>query len=185
MGKISERMDKIRNKGMNTDTYIPSDNLLLQAVTEAAMKILADQEKERGHKQTGRPKYDLDQAQFEKLCGLQCTQKEILAWFGITDKTLNRWCKDTYGKPFLQVYEDKKGKGKISLRRAQFRLAENNASMGIWLGKQYLDQHDERDLRFKEGSIGVQIIDNIPKSAEKKEETIEENTEQNKGKSGE
>lgn len=38
------------------------------------------------------------------------------------------------------------GMGKISLRRAQFRLAEKNANMAIWLGKQYLRQTDTIDL---------------------------------------
>ena len=32
--------------------------------------------------------------------------------------------------------------GKSSLRRIQFRLAEKNASMAIFLGKQYLGQKD-------------------------------------------
>lgn len=30
----------------------------------------------------------------------------------------------------------------IALRRAQWRLAERNAAMAIWLGKQYLGQRD-------------------------------------------
>jgi hypothetical protein len=31
----------------------------------------------------------------------------------------------------------------MSLRRYQFDLAENNATMAIWLGKQWLGQKDE------------------------------------------
>lgn len=46
---------------------------------------------------------ELDKEQFEKLCELQCTQKEICSWFDITDKTLTRWCKRTYGMGF-QMY---------------------------------------------------------------------------------
>ena len=34
----------------------------------------------------------------------------------------------------------------MSLRRSQFRLAENNATMAIWLGKQYLGQKDVADI---------------------------------------
>lgn len=89
-----------------------------------------------------RPKKDIDQDQFEKLCGLQCTEAEILGWFDITDKTLTRWCKDTYGESFSEIYAKKREKGKISLRRAQFRLAEKSASMAIFLGKNYLGQKD-------------------------------------------
>lgn len=89
-----------------------------------------------------RPKKEIDQDQFEKLCGLQCTEAEIMGWFDITDKTLTRWCKDTYGESFSEVYAKKREKGKISLRRAQFRLAEKSASMAIFLGKNYLGQRD-------------------------------------------
>lgn len=90
----------------------------------------------------GRPKKEIDQEQFEKLCGLQCTQEEICCWFDVTDKTLSAWCKSTYGESFSEIYNKKREKGKISLRRAQFRLAEKNAAMAIFLGKNYLGQTD-------------------------------------------
>ena len=89
-----------------------------------------------------RPKKNIDKAQFEKLCGLQCTEEEICTFFDVTDKTLTRWCKETYKKSFSEIYREKRGIGKISLRRAQFKLAEKNATMAIWLGKQYLDQKE-------------------------------------------
>lgn len=89
-----------------------------------------------------RPKKEIDQEQFEKLCGLQCTRDEICGWFDITDKTLTRWCEDTYGEGFSAVYAKKREVGKISLRRAQFRLAEKSATMAIFLGKNYLGQKD-------------------------------------------
>lgn len=89
-----------------------------------------------------RPRKEIDQKQFENLCGLQCTLEEICGWFGVTDKTLDGWCKRTYHASFSEVFKQKRGTGKISLRRAQFRLAEKNANMAIWLGKQYLGQKD-------------------------------------------
>lgn len=89
-----------------------------------------------------RPRKEIDQTQFENLCGLQCTKEEICAWFNVTDKTLEAWCKRTYRQGFSEVFSQKRGKGKISLRRAQFRLAKKNASMAIWLGKQYLGQRE-------------------------------------------
>lgn len=61
----------------------------------------------------------------------------------VSDKTLDGWCKRTYGERFSEVFAQKRGKGKVSLRRMQFRLAEKNASMAIWLGKQYLGQRDQ------------------------------------------
>lgn len=95
-----------------------------------------------------RPKKKIDQKQFENLCGLQCTREEICDWFEISDKTLDKWCNETYGDSFSVVFAQKRGKGKISLRRAQFRLAEKNATMAIWLGKQFLGQRDVQTLEI-------------------------------------
>lgn len=101
----------------------------------------------------GRRPKEIDQKQFENLCGLQCTYDEICSWFDVTDKTLNSWCKRTYGKNFSEVFREKRGRGKISLRRTQWELAKKNASMAIFLGKQYLGQSDqggivtEKDIR--------------------------------------
>nr|DAF86380.1 MAG TPA: DNA-packaging protein small subunit [Siphoviridae sp. ctmxA102] len=107
---------------------------------------------------TGRPAKEIDQKQFENLCGLQCTRDEICGWFGVTPKTLDGWCKRTYRANFSTVFQQKRGVGKISLRRHQWKLAEKNANMAIWLGKQYLDQRDEPE-RQTDG--GVQIIDDL------------------------
>lgn len=91
----------------------------------------------------GRPRKEIDKAEFEKLCEFQCTQEEICGWFDITDKTLSSWCKREYGLGFSEIYAKKRGLGKISLRRAQFQAAQRgNATMLLWLGKQYLGQKD-------------------------------------------
>ena len=70
-------------------------------------------------------------------------KQKFVPFFGATDKTLERWCRRTYRAGFSEVFRQKRGIGKISLRRSQFRLAEKNANMAIWLGKQYLNQRDE------------------------------------------
>lgn len=89
------------------------------------------------------PKCKIDKEQFEKLCALQCTQIEFLGWFDVEDDTLEAWCRREYGKRFSEVFQQKRSHGRISLRRSQFQLAENNATMAIWLGKQYLGQTDK------------------------------------------
>ena len=91
----------------------------------------------------GRPQKEIDKKVFENLCGIQCTMSEILAVLDITDKTLTRWCKQTYGKSFSEVFKEKRQLGFISLRRTQFRLAEKSAAMAIFLGKNYLGQSDK------------------------------------------
>ena len=90
-----------------------------------------------------RPRKEIDSKQFESLCGLQCTKEEICNFFSLTDKTLDRWCRETYGESFSVVFQQKRGLGKISLRRAQYETAlKGNTSLLIWLGKQYLGQSD-------------------------------------------
>lgn len=93
-----------------------------------------------------RPRKEIDQKQFENLCGLQCTLEEICGWFDVTDKTLDGWYKRTYHASFSEVFKQKRGAGKISLRRSQWRLAEKNATMAIFLGKQFLGQRDSVDV---------------------------------------
>lgn len=110
----------------------------------------------------GRHKKEIDKKQFENLCGLQCTLEEVCGWFDVTDKTLDRWCRETYGANFSEVFKQKRGKGKIALRRSQWRLAENNATMAIWLGKQYLGQRDTADIGLqvsnaKEDALSISL----------------------------
>lgn len=99
-----------------------------------------------------RPRKEIDSEQFEKLCALQCTLKEIAGWFGCSEDTIENWCKRTYsdenGEPigFSDAYKKYSADGKISLRRFQFKQAERNASMAIWLGKQWLGQRDNIDV---------------------------------------
>lgn len=85
----------------------------------------------------------IDKKVFENLCGLQCTLLEICDAFDVEDDTLNSWCKSTYGTTFSEVFKKKRGKGQISLRRMQWKLAEKNTAMAIFLGKQYLGQKDK------------------------------------------
>lgn len=101
----------------------------------------------------GRPKKEIDKETFEKLCGLQCTAEEMCGFFDVSDKTLYKWCKDTYNDNFSVIYAQKRGLGKISLRRAQWKLAEKNASMAIFLGKNYLGQRDSVDVGVDDGII--------------------------------
>lgn len=107
---------------------------------------------------TGRPRKEINQKLFENLCGIQCTEVEICAALECSEDTLNRWCKRTYKATFAETYKSQSTRGKSSLRRMQFKLAEKNANMAIWLGKQYLSQRDEPVQKADEG---VQIVDDL------------------------
>lgn len=90
-----------------------------------------------------RPRKEINQKSFESLCALQCTLEEICGFFDCCTDTLEAWCVRTYGEGFSEVFKKKRGTGKISLRRSQWRLAEKSAAMAIFLGKQYLGQSDD------------------------------------------
>ena len=93
----------------------------------------------------GRPRKQIDKTEFEKRSFLQCTKQEFCSWFDTTDKTLERWCKETYGMGFSEVFRIKRENGIISLRRTQFQLAEKSPAMAIFLGKNLLGQTDKME----------------------------------------
>lgn len=103
----------------------------------------------------GRLKIKIDWNEFEKLCGMQCTLIEIAGWFNCSEDTIERAVKSKYNKNFADVFRLKRGKGLISLRRYQWKLAEKNPSMAIFLGKNFLGQSDRHEV---EHSGGVTII---------------------------
>lgn len=102
--------------------------------------------KESEKKVSGRPKKEISKKQFEEMCKVQCTQNEICAILGISIDKLLSWCLETYNDTFSSVYKKFSENGKMSLRRAQMRLAQTNASMAIWLGKNMLGQKDTIDV---------------------------------------
>lgn len=114
----------------------------------------------------GRPRKKLDKELFERLCSIMCTQEEICGVFGITDKTLTRWCKETYNKNFSEAYKMLSADGKISLRRKQFKLADKSPAMAIFLGKQYLGQKDNVEESDNEALFVLEgILKEIKKNA--------------------
>ena len=84
----------------------------------------------------GRPKFEIDFETVEKLASLMCTQEEIASFLGCDVRTLQR------SYEFCRVYKKGQDGDKMSLRRKQFKIAEKNASMAIFLGKNYLGQKD-------------------------------------------
>lgn len=116
-------------------------------------------------KKVGRPKTNIDKSNFEKLCQMQCTLEEIAGFFDCCDDTINNWCKEVYDDNFSGVYKKKSMVGKISLRRNQFKIAENNASMAIFLGKQYLGQRDNIEVEHKDLSKVEELLNKIDKEA--------------------
>ena len=113
-----------------------------------------------------RPKKEIDRSSFEGLCGLQCTKEEICSFLNVTDKTLDRWCKETYHKGFSDIFREKRKIGKISLRRSQWRLAEKNVTMAIFLGKQYLGQREVTEVAATATGKLADLIEGLKEPAD-------------------
>ena len=102
----------------------------------------------------GRPRIVIDWREFDKLCELQCTQEEIASFFDCSVDAVENAVKRDKKTNFSEYFAQKRGKGKISLRRAQSRLAETNAAMAIFLGKNYLGQSDQPES----GGTGERVV---------------------------
>lgn len=93
-----------------------------------------------------RPKIEIDKDQFKKLCAIQCTLEEISSWFKCSEDTIERWCKRELGMSFADAFKTFSADGKISLRRNQFKMAEHNPGMAMFLGKVYLGQRENVEV---------------------------------------
>lgn len=110
--------------------------------------------RQRKQGEIGPPFKDIDFADFEKCCQMQCTQEEIAGWFEIDEETLVDRVTQHYNKPYSEVYKKYSAGGKCSLRRRQFRRAQNGDKvMMIWLGKQYLGQSEKVEQKVTEISL--------------------------------
>lgn len=78
--------------------------------------------------------------------GLQATAQEIASSFHVSTETLDTKLKEEFGIGFLELKKRYDGSGKLSLRRYQFKQSEGNASMAIFLGKQWLGQQDHAKI---------------------------------------
>lgn len=108
----------------------------------------------------GRPlALNADEATLKTIKGLgqiQATSKECAAVLGVTEPTWIAFRK-RHDPLIDETLDAGRGEGLASLRRRQFKMAETNPSMAIWLGKQYLGQHDKSELMGKDGS-DLQVV---------------------------
>ena len=87
-----------------------------------------------------RPVVKIDLAELEKLCGMQCTDDEIAAFFNISPRTIARRRRS---KKFADIMDRARAKGRVSVRRNLFKLASNgNIAAAIFLSKNLLGYRD-------------------------------------------
>ena len=97
-------------------------------------------------KKMGRPKVPIDFKLLENLCGIQCTMEEIAMVMSVTVETIDARCQEEHGITFSEYYQQKKAKGKSSLRHKQWQVAmSGDKTLLVWLGKQHLGQTDKNE----------------------------------------
>lgn len=93
-----------------------------------------------------RPRKEFNWDEFDKLCGIHATQREVADWFEMSEDTVERRIREQFDLSFAEYVKQRQAPGKISLRRKQYEMAMNgNITMLIWLGKQYLGQADKQE----------------------------------------
>ena len=99
----------------------------------------------------GRPHKEISRSTFEGLCKIQCTLNEMCAVFDCDNKTLENWCEREYGKPFKQVFSEKRCKGYVSLRRKMYKKAikGEDSRMLIFLAKNWLGMSDKQNVMLE------------------------------------
>jgi hypothetical protein len=106
-------------------------------------------------KKMGRPRIEINYGDLDKLCFMQATLREIAQWFECSEDTVERAIKRDKKVTFAEYFEQKRSRGRVSLRRKQWDVANTgNVTMLIWLGKQWLGQRDVLDLK-QTGKIEV------------------------------
>lgn len=114
-----------------------------------------------GDMPAGRPRKEISEEDMEKLIGMvriQCTAEEISNVFGVSIATLDRRVKEYGYANFDDLHKKHAGEGKSSLRRMQWKAAEEgNATMLVWLGKQILKQTDKMALSGADGESAVSV----------------------------
>lgn len=88
---------------------------------------------------------EIDLIELEKLCALHPTDAELASWFNVSTKTIERRKSE---RAFGEAIERGRARGKLNLRRIQNKMAENNAAMAIFLGKNLLGQSDQITYNF-------------------------------------
>ena len=111
--------------------------------------------KKAAPKANGRPRTVLDYKKLDGLCAIWCTGEEIASIFDIDYDTLNRTLKRDKKMGFADYYKKKSAFGNMSLRRMQFKKAQDgNAPMMMFLGKVHLGQKEcEKEIESPDSLV--------------------------------
>lgn len=118
---------------------------------------------------------EIGAAFIENMAGIMCTDEEIAALMSDNNEkiSVDTLTNENNGATFAECKAKGQATGKASLRRKQFALAESNANMAIFLGKNYLDQTDKKEVKtdLSDGNIVFNIMPASQRPPEEDEES--------------
>jgi hypothetical protein len=98
----------------------------------------------------GRKLKEVDVDLLASLASIQCTDEEIASVLDISV--------DTLVKRFYEILHKNRNIGKSSLRRTQWKMAQDgNPAAAIWLGKVYLKQKEEKDESERDLVLNINV----------------------------
>jgi IS30 family transposase len=120
----------------------------------------------------GRPEVEIDLQKLKLLSQLGCTNFEIAASLGVSERTINTRRRN---EEFREVMDRAEAIGNVSLRRKQMTMAlGGDRTMLIWLGKQRLQQKDKIETSSKDPIKPPKIhVEFVTPGASKKEDKEE------------
>lgn len=112
-------------------------------------------------KSVGRPKIEYDLEKVEIFGRFKATYETMADYFGVSVRTIEREMTPSNNEEtkFCRSYKKGYTELKMKLSEAQIHnaIVENNATLQVWLGKQYLGQKDKQEI---EQNSNVNISDN-------------------------
>ena len=96
----------------------------------------------------GRPKTEYDLKQVELFGRFKATYQTMADWFEVDVRTVEREMSPDADTEFCRAYKKGMADLKLRLSEAQIHnaLVNNNATLQVWLGKQYLEQKDKSEV---------------------------------------
>ena len=110
----------------------------------------------------GRPEAEIDWDRVEEFAMAGAPGTEIAAFFGVHANTLYKKVEEKYNCGFSEYLQEKKSKGEVLLRTKQYSKALGLTDTGdntllIWLGKQRLNQKENRDENINKEKIVFEV----------------------------
>lgn len=122
----------------------------------------------------GRPELEIDWEKADDLLMKGCNGVQVAAYFDVHPDTLYNRCVSEKGTNFSDYSQKLRQKGNTFLHQKQYEVAqEGNTTMLVWLGKQRLDQKENKEKELPENLEKVYLA-MLEELAELREQLREE-----------